>query len=62
MKKLNKIFPMSFSSIIQQFFQKPKDSLMTCDIVAWLETNTTQHIERNKNKNSFLPIARKVNE
>jgi hypothetical protein len=62
MKKLHKKFPMVFSPIIQQFFQKPIDCLMTCDIVAWLETNTTQHIERNKNKNSFLPIATKVNE
>jgi hypothetical protein len=62
MKKLNKNFPMFFSPSIHQFFQKSKDCLMTCDIVAWLETNTTQHIKRNKNKNSFLPIATKVNE
>ncbi len=53
---------MFFSPIIQQFFQKPIACLMTCDIVTWLETNTTQHIERNKKQTSFLPIATKVNE
>ncbi len=58
-KKLNKKFPMFFSPSIQQFFQKPKDCLMTCDRVAWLETNTTQHIERNKKKNSFFPLQQK---
>jgi hypothetical protein len=55
-QKNSTVFFTNYSTI----FQKPKDCLMTCDIVAWLETNTTQHIEWNKNKISFLPIATKV--
>jgi hypothetical protein len=46
MKELRRNFPAFSSSITQQLLKKPKDCLMACDIVAWLETDTETQRQR----------------
>jgi hypothetical protein len=55
MRELRSNFPAFSSSITQQPLKKPKDCLMACDIVAWLETDT--ETQRHRDRGSSLPIA-----
>jgi hypothetical protein len=55
MRVLRSNFPAFSSSITQQPLKKPKDCLMACDIVAWLETDT--ETQRHRDRGSSLPIA-----
>jgi hypothetical protein len=52
MRELRSNFPAFSSSITQQPLKKPKDCLMACDIVAWLETDT-------ETEGALYPLQRK---
>ncbi len=58
-EKVEKKIQCFFHQLFNNYFQKPKDCLMTCGIVAWLEKDTTQHIERNQKKKRFLANCNK---